>query len=54
MVLFMKRFPGSTVDLGNGKLAPTKRTAPKYSCCAAGLVSWYAQGRQAGSCLGYQ
>ena len=53
MALFMKLFPGSPVDLGNGKLALPKGTAPKYSCCVAGLVSWSAQGRQAGSCLGY-
>lgn len=54
MVLFMKLFPGSPVDLGNGNLALSKWTAPKYSCCAAGLVSSYAQDRQAGSCLGCQ
>lgn len=54
MVFFIKLFPGSPLDLGNGKLALSKWTLPKYFCCAAGLVHWYAQGRQAGSCLGYQ
>lgn len=54
MALFTKLFPGSPVDLGKGKLALSKRTAPKYSCREAGLVAWYAQGRQAGSCLEYQ
>lgn len=54
MVLLMKLFPMSPVDLGNEKLALSKWTAPKYSCCVAGLVSWYAEGRQAGSWLAYQ
>lgn len=54
MALLRKLFPGSPVDLGKGALALSKRTAPKYSCHEAGLVAWYAQGRQAGSCLEYQ
>lgn len=54
MALLTKLFPGSPVDLGKGTLALSKRTAPKYSCHEAGLVAWYAQGRQAGSCLEYQ